>query len=366
MRAAGANESPDTAHYPWVTRLLLSLFAEGKFENVAEVVVEPRYGYIGRIRYHNGAVRPFTGGGLEGLNNLAASRIARDKGWTRFFLETLGYQCPKGEKFVLEGFAERLNRRLSRPRWRGYLLEDQALAYLRENLEFPVYVKPAKGSQGRGVFRCRDESEVTEALEFYRENEVKLEGFLVEEAIAMPDFRVIVVDHDVICTYERRPLAVVGDGTSTVLELVTARQEELGRMGRPERIRMDDARLVRNVAAAGYDLDAVIPSGLRLELLEVSNLSAGGDAVDFTGRIHAQWAELCVAVTADFGLHLCGVDLACRDITAAGPDYAILELNSSPGLDNYLTQGEAQEKVVRELYRRVFDRYQDLPVAPPR
>ena len=134
----------------------------------------------------------------------------------------------------------------------------------------------------------------------------------------MPDYRIIVLDGDVICCYERRALAVVGDGEATIVELVGQRQDALVAAGRPERIRVNDVRVLRNVAAAGYDLDTVLPAGLRLELLEVSNLSAGGDAVDYTGHIHPRWAELSSAVVADFGLHLCGVDLACPRHHRAG------------------------------------------------
>ena len=50
-RRVVGGETPETEHYPWVTRLLLSLHADGRFENVAEILVEPRYGFVGRIKY---------------------------------------------------------------------------------------------------------------------------------------------------------------------------------------------------------------------------------------------------------------------------------------------------------------------------
>lgn len=36
-------------------------------------------------------------------------------------------------------------------------------------------------------------------------------------------------------------------------------------------------------------------------------------------------------------------------------EYYILEVNSAPGLDNYLYEGKKQEEYVKELYGRVFD-----------
>ena len=44
-------------HYPYITRVLLELFAAGSLPNVVTVQVEPVYGYAGRIVYRDGAVR---------------------------------------------------------------------------------------------------------------------------------------------------------------------------------------------------------------------------------------------------------------------------------------------------------------------
>jgi D-alanine-D-alanine ligase-like ATP-grasp enzyme len=343
----------ERAHYPWVTRLLLAMFEEGELPNVAAVEVEPRYGYIARIRYRNGSVRMFIGNGLEGLNNVAASRIARDKGWTKFFLEELGYRCAPGDRFVLEDFAADLDRRLGR-RYGGYRLSSEALPYIASSLRYPVYLKPSRGSQGRGIYRCDGDGEVLAAIEEYRE--AGREAFVVEQALSMPDYRVVVLGEEVLCCYERRPLSVVGDGISTIRELMASVQLGLSERGRrADQVDVEDVRLVRNLERAGFDLDAVLPAGLAQQLLEVSNLSAGGRAVERLAEMHERWRRLCVDVTFDFGLHLCGVDLACADIADPDADYAILELNSSPGLDNYASEGDAELAAVRNLYRRVFD-----------
>ena len=83
-------------HYPFITRVLIELFESGSLPNVASIQIEPVYGYVGRIVYRDGKVRFFRGSSM-GVNRLGASEIARDKGYTKFFLEQLGYATPRGQ-----------------------------------------------------------------------------------------------------------------------------------------------------------------------------------------------------------------------------------------------------------------------------
>jgi len=61
-------------HYPYVTKLLIDLFNNQELSNVRRVVVEPTYGYVGRIEYHNGQVHVFRSTNL-GINSLGASEV---------------------------------------------------------------------------------------------------------------------------------------------------------------------------------------------------------------------------------------------------------------------------------------------------
>ena len=87
-------------HYPFITKLLIDLFNEGELPNIVSVDVEPTYGYVGRMTYRDGAVRFFRGSSM-GINRLGASEVARDKGYTKYFLDRLGYRTPTGRVFLL-------------------------------------------------------------------------------------------------------------------------------------------------------------------------------------------------------------------------------------------------------------------------
>ena len=339
-------------HYPFITKLLIELFNAGGLANVVLVQVEPVYGYVGRMVYQNGAVRFFRGSSM-GMNRLGASEVARDKGYTKHFLEQLGYHTPPGKVFLFPKFVEMMVKNLGRFGFTDFARGHEMLGYIEKSLGYPCYLKPNEGSQGRGIECCHTPEEVSAAME-----QLATQGafkVLVEKAVSFPDYRVVVMGGELISCYLRKPLELAGDGISTIKDLLRARQMRFELEGRDTIINLNDGRIEKGLRRLGWHLDTILAAGQRWRVFEVSNLSVGGDSEDFTERIHPHWRRLCIEITAAMGLRLCGVDLACEDILDGSSDYSILEINAAPGLDNYAATGAAQAERVRELYRRAFN-----------
>ena len=55
------------------------------------------------------------------------------------------------------------------------------------------------------------------------------------------------------------------------------------------------------------------------------------------------------------GLRLCGVDLACADISDPAAEYAIFEINASPGMANYAASGDEERARVKLLIKVMFE-----------
>ncbi len=96
-----------------------------------------------------------------------------------------------------------------------------------------------------------------------------------------------------------------------------------------------------------------------MRFLDISNLSAGGVAIESSAVVAPRWRELALRTASALGLRFAGVDLACADITLSDGAYAVLEVNATPGLHHYATVGAEQDRLVRDLYARVLN-------APPR
>ncbi|MFB4316988.1 hypothetical protein [Actinomadura sp. 21ATH] len=338
-------------HYPYVTRILLSLLEEGRLRNVERVEVEPEYGYVTRIYYNNGSVR-VTRGSDVGLNPGAACEIAKDKAYTKFFLRKAGFACPEGRAFLLPWWAEKIIPGLGLRGFDAPLMVDQAADYAA-SLGFPVYVKPVDGARGQGVWRCDDLAEMERVIADYAEQWIRVA--LIEEYVDMPDHRLVVMRGGIISAYSRLPLTVTGDGVSTTAELLRRLQQRYTEADRDTLIDVDDARIAARLRREGRTLESVPRAGEPVVLLDISNLSAGGTAHDVTAKVHPFWSALAADVAKSFGLAFCGIDLACHDLAEPGGRYSIIEVNATAGLDNYGSVGRAQRKIVRDLYALVLN-----------
>lgn len=352
MKFVDSREVGPKENYSYVTRKAIELFDEGALGNVQAVRVEPEYGYCSQIVYLDGSTRVTYGNDL-GLNIGSAEGIAKDKGHTKSLLRTLGVDCPKGEEFLLPWWAEKIGPSQNNRGNLALRTTDLADEYIEQELGYPVYVKPAHGSQGSGVNRVEAKDELNDIFQDYGEDRVSVA--IVEEEIQMPDYRIVVLDNELVSAYRRVPLAVMGDGSKTIDQLIDQQQNEYLEQGRDTIIDKNDQRIKTKLLGQGLDFGSVPASDSSVVLASVSNLSMGGTSEDVTEIISQRWVDLAKYVRKNFSLRLCGVDLACEDIADPDSGYSVLEVNSTPGLDHYASSGAEQEAIVKALYAKVLN-----------
>ena len=120
---------------------------------------------------------------------------------------------------------------------------DDAYVYAKR-LGFPIVVKPNSGSQGPGV------AIVHNRREFYRTMRAafKLDRVaLVQRPVHGQDYRLVVLDDEVISAYERIPLNIVGDGKTSIQRLLQMKQHQFIAAKRGTRIKMNDPRIGASV-----------------------------------------------------------------------------------------------------------------------
>lgn len=199
----------------------------------------------------------------------------------------------------------------------------------------PVVIKPVCGNQGKGVtLNVVREAEVERAFQIAAGHDKRV---VVEEYVAGRQYRICVVNGKMAAAAERIPAYIVGDGMSSVKQLVDAINADPNRGDDHERpltkIQMD-AIAIMVLSRQGLTLQSVLPAGAVIYVRDSANLSTGGTAVDVTDIVHPENAFIAQRAAALIGLDVAGVDLVTEDIAKpiAQNGGAIIEINAAPGI----------------------------------
>lgn len=209
-------------------------------------------------------------------------------------------------KFVTRAVLERAGL----PMARGVLVKSpsQLRAAFRK-IGVPLVIKPEAGSFGRGVrLSIETEEEMLEAALPILDSG---ENVIVEEMFLGIDLRIAVVNGEARAATFRVPANVIGDGRSTIAELVAAKNavRENNDYISHQVIKFTPG-IIEFLDKVGYSLDTVPARGKRVFLHHVANISAGGDSYEVINELHPDLKDLAVRTAALFpsALHS-GIDV---------------------------------------------------------
>ena len=262
-----------------------------------------------------------------GQTPLLAENIAQDKDWTRQLLETVGVPVPQGRVVVSR---------------------EDAWAAAQE-IGLPVVVKPQFGSQGNGVsINLHSEQQVLDAFD----NANAFNCSVVTESFKEgADYRILVIGSKMVAASLREPAQIIGDGFSTVSQLVALVNKDPRRAeshaGVLSPIPLDPISLAV-LASQGLALDSIPDKGAKVLIRKNANLSTGGTAKDVTDLVHPQVATLAISAARQLGLDISGVDIITSDISKplAETNGAVVEVNAGPGLRMHLEPSEGKGRPV--------------------
>lgn len=202
------------------------------------------------------------------------------------------------------------------------------------SLGYPVVLKPRYGNQGKGVFpNLQNERQLLSAYEILRN---KYDEIIIEKHIKGNDFRVCIVDGEVVAVSQRIPPYVIGNGVNNIKELIEIVNSDKDRGDGHEKpltkIRIDE-KLIEYIKQKDYALESIPDKGDMVLLRQNANLSTGGTAIDCTEDICFENINMCKNVAKTIGLDICGIDVCCNDISKPiDENGAIIEVNAAPGI----------------------------------
>jgi cyanophycin synthetase len=255
--------------------------------------------------------------------------IACDKEETKNLLEAAEIPVPRGRiVYSEEGLKEAL-----------------------ERISYPIVTKPVDGNHGKGattnINNWEDALRGLEAAKKYSR------GVIVEKFITGQDHRVLVINYKFVAAAIRKPASVIGDGSSTIQELIDITNEDPRRGYGHEKtltqIKVDEFTLDM-LAKVNLTLESVLPKGEELFLKPTANLSTGGTATDVTDMVHPDNIFMCERIARIIGLDICGIDIMAENLTEPVKDNggAILEVNAAPGFRMHIDPAEGIPRNVAE------------------
>ncbi len=271
--------------------------------------------------------------------------LASDKEGTHSLLKDMGLPVPRQAMFSSEDDAVRASKRVG----------------------FPVVIKPLDANHGRGIsINLSTEKQVREAFHIARE-QGRSRYVLAESFITGFDHRMLVINNELVAVAKRVPGHVIGDGKSTITELIDIVNADPRRGIGHEKVltRLEiDSQAMRLLLDAGYDEHTVLEKDEQFFLRSTANLSTGGTAIDMTDVVHPDNREMAIRAVRAIGLDIGGVDFLTDDITHSYKDVggAIVEVNAGPGFRMHVAPSEGEP---RDVAGKVLDMLYP-PGAPAR
>jgi cyanophycin synthetase len=262
---------------------------------------------------------------VTGRTSYIAVELAQDKEETNKILAAIGLPVPQ----------QRLVRTAER-----------AVA-AAHRLGFPVVTKPYNGNHGRGIsIRLMDDESVRKGFELAK---AESSSVIVETYLEGEDHRLLVVNGELIAATRRTPGHVVGDGVSTVRQLVDNVNKDprrgVGHEKVMTRINLDEQADMM-LARVNMTPDSVPAKDQVVMLRSTANLSTGGTATDVTDIIHPDNRDMAVRAVVAIGLDVGGVDFLIKDITQSYKSIGggICEVNAAPGFRMHVAPSEGKPR----------------------
>ena len=192
----------------------------------------------------------------------------------------------------------------------------------------PLVVKPRNTNYGTGITvfaKPASKKQISNAINYAFEFD---NNVLIEEYVKGMEYRFLVINGKCLSVAHRRIASVVGDGKSTIKELIETKNKEPWHFLTGAPVKMDEP-VVEYLKLQGYNFDSILPKDKRVFLRTNSNCSTGGESIDMTDYMPIYFKKIAEKAAKAFEAKICGVDIIIDNIEKE--EYSIIEINDNPG-----------------------------------
>ncbi|MEO6301948.1 MAG: cyanophycin synthetase [Bacteroidia bacterium] len=217
---------------------------------------------------------------------------------------------------------------------------------------FPVVIKPIDGNHGRGITTNIQNTE--SALAAFEIAKTVSEEIIIEKYIEGDDYRFLLVNFKLVAVAKRTQAMIMGDGVSTIQQLVDQTNADPNRGDGHEKV-LTTIKIDKVTNAILNEkkltLDSVLPLAEILFLKDTANISTGGTSTDVTDNVHPVNVFMAERIAKLLNLDICGIDVVAKDITVQinlNNNGGIIEVNACPGFRMHLNPSKGLARNVAE------------------
>lgn len=255
------------------------------------------------------------------------------------------------DKYFFKKILEKNN--LPSARGRVFTKQNKAIEY-GVDIGFPLVVKPRNGSLSHhACYPIKSKQKLIEAVKIA--NQYK-PAFIVERYISGDLFRASVVGKENIFICKKEKANVVGDGVSTIEELINLKNKNPNRGAANQKNFtlhqiVIDKDLKNKLKKEGLNLRSVPKKGKKIILSDKIILSKGCDVINVKKEAHSENKKLFLKIAKILDSDLVGFDFICSDISKSYKEQglAILEANSLPFIDMHQFPSKGEKESVAEI-----------------
>jgi len=286
-----------------------------------KIDLEPSYykTFILTKNNHIGLQRTYYGA----LNSEKGISIINNKHKTNQFLQENGFKTNLSYEYVLDD-----------------LLDKKVIEEIPIN--YPITMKPTDKKAGYGVVtNIPNEKRMLVSVKKMKKLE-DIKPIILEEFFEGITYRVLVVSGEVCAVLKYIPASILGDGESSIEELIKAKN-----LVSKSRVRINNA-LRLSIFNDGNTWETILAKGQEYIISHNSHASNGGQSINVTDIFDEKYKRISSNVCKSLDLKLAGIDM----IVNSKGDYRIIEVNCGPALAIHLNpkHGESIDTYTKVLY----------------
>ncbi|MGQ3013612.1 MAG: cyanophycin synthetase [Flavobacteriales bacterium] len=222
-------------------------------------------------------------------------------------------------------------------------VDEEDLKATIDKIGFPIVLKPLDGNHGKGAsINVNSWEDALAGLEYAKKYSRRV---IVEKFITGFDFRMLVINNQLVAAAQRVPAHVKGDGTHNIQQLIDIENQDPRRGYGHENVLTEilvDRDTLDLLTKMQYTLESVPEAGEIIYLKSTANLSTGGTSIDVTDMVHPENIFLAERISRVIGLDVCGIDIMAQNLTQPLKENGgvVLEVNAAPGFRMHLAPAE--------------------------